>query len=115
MTRSRCVFCRIAAGETPASIVHRDDEVVAFHDVTPQAPTHILVIPTRHITSAAELGDGDRELVGRLILTATRIADQAGLQAGYRLVINTGRQAGQSVDHLHVHILGGRPMKWPPG
>jgi len=115
MTRSRCVFCRIVAGETPASIVHRDDEVVAFHDVTPQAPTHILVIPTRHITSAAELGDGDRELAGRLILTATRIADQAGLQAGYRLVINTGRQAGQSVDHLHVHILGGRPMKWPPG
>ena len=115
MTRSRCVFCRIVAGEAPASIVHRDDEVVAFHDVTSQAPTHILVIPTRHITSAAELSDGDRELVGRLILTAARIADQAGLQAGYRLVINTGRQAGQSVDHLHVHILGGRPMKWPPG
>ena len=112
---TRCVFCRIAAGAAPASIVYRDDEVVAFHDITPQAPTHILIIPIRHITSTAELADGDRELVGRLIWTATRIADQVELSAGYRLVINTGQQGGQAVDHLHVHLLGGRPMRWPPG
>ncbi len=112
---SRCLFCRIVAGELPAAIVHRDGEVIAFHDITPQAPTHILVVPTRHIGSAAELTDADSTLAGHLLTTAARIAQQAGLHTGYRLVINTGRQGGQSVDHLHLHILGGRPMKWPPG
>jgi len=110
-----CIFCRIAAGDLPATIVHRDDDIVAFRDVAPQAPTHILIIPTRHVASAAELGDGDREMAGRLLTAAVHIAAQAGLHAGYRLVINTGRQGGQSVDHLHIHVLGGRPMRWPPG
>lgn len=112
---SACPFCRIAAGEQPATIVHHDDDVIAFHDTDPQAPTHILVIPTRHIASAAALTDGDRELAGRLLITAARIAEQVGLQAGYRLVTNIGRQGGQSVHHLHIHILGGRRMTWPPG
>jgi len=112
---STCIFCRVVAGDMPASIVYRDDDVVAFHDIAPQAPTHILVVPVRHIASVAELGDDERDLAGRLITTAAHIAAQAGLQTGFRLVINTGRQGGQSVDHLHVHILGGRQMKWPPG
>jgi histidine triad (HIT) family protein len=112
---THCIFCRIASGDQPARIIHRDGEVVAFHDITPQAPTHILVIPARHIASVAALSDGDRELAGRLIVAAARIAEQAGLRAGYRLVTNVGKQGGQSVDHLHIHILGGRQMTWPPG
>ncbi len=115
MTDSRCLFCRIVAGEVPARIVHRDDDVIAFHDTNPQAPTHVLVIPTRHIRSVAELSDADRNVAGHLLLTAARVAGELGLQAGYRLVTNIGRQGGQHVDHLHVHLLGGRPMRWPPG
>jgi len=115
MTATPCMFCRIAAGEAPANIVYTDAEVIAFHDIMPQAPTHILVVPIRHIGSAAELDDDDQDLAGRLILIAARVAAQAGLSAGYRLVINNGRQAGQTVGHLHVHLLGGRPMRWPPG
>jgi histidine triad (HIT) family protein len=112
---SRCLFCRIAAGDLPATIVYRDADLIAFHDINPQAPTHILVIPTRHIASAAALTESDRDLAGRLLIAAARIAEQQGLQAGYRLVTNIGRQAGQAVDHLHIHILGGRRMSWPPG
>ncbi|HLF28439.1 MAG TPA: histidine triad nucleotide-binding protein [Anaerolineae bacterium] len=115
MSDSPCIFCRIVRGELPAAIVHRDEEVLAFHDSAPQAPTHILILPIRHIASVADLTDDDRELAGRLLLAAARIAEQVGLRAGYRLVTNSGRQAGQSVDHLHLHLLGGRPMKWPPG
>ncbi len=110
-----CLFCRIVRGDAPAAIVHRDDDVIAFHDTNPQAPTHILVIPTRHIASVAALAEADRELAGHLLLTAARIADQIGLQKGYRLVTSIGRQGGQHVDHLHLHILGGRQMRWPPG
>jgi len=110
-----CIFCRIAAGSLPATIVHRDEHVLAFHDAAPQAPTHILIIPMRHISSAAQLTEADSDLAGRLITTAARVAQEAGLRGGYRLVINTGRHGGQSVDHLHVHILGGRAMRWPPG
>ena len=110
-----CLFCRIAAGAVPASIVYRDDDAIAFHDTNPQAPTHILVIPVRHIASVAALAEEDRDLAGHLLLTAARIAEQAGLQKGYRLVTSIGRQGGQHVDHLHLHILGGRQMKWPPG
>lgn len=115
MTDPHCPFCRIAAGDSPATFVYRDDEVIAFHDTHPQAPTHILVVPTRHIASAAALTESDRDLAGRLLIAAARIAEQLGLHAGYRLVTNSGRQAGQSVDHLHIHVLGGRRMKWPPG
>jgi histidine triad (HIT) family protein len=110
-----CLFCRIIAGELPATIVYRDDDVIAFRDVHPQAPTHILVIPTRHIASVADAQDSDAALLGRLITVAKQIAQTEKLGAGYRLVINTGMQAGQSVFHLHVHLLGGRAMHWPPG
>jgi len=109
-----CLFCQIAAGERPATIVYRSDDVVAFRDIHPQAPTHILIIPTKHIVSVAEATVEDEGLIGRLVTTAKEIAQQANLQ-GYRLVINTGSQAGQSVFHLHVHLLGGRALQWPPG
>ncbi len=112
---SGCLFCRIIAGELPATIVYRDDDVIAFRDAHPQAPTHILVIPTRHITSVANVQDSDAALLGRLIIVAKQVAQTEKLDAGYRLVINTGTQAGQSVFHLHVHLLGGRAMHWPPG
>ncbi len=112
---SSCIFCRIAAGELPATIVYRSDDVIAFRDVHPQAPTHILVIPTRHIVSIAETQDSDNELLGRLIAVARQVAKAEKLEAGYRLVVNNGTQAGQSVFHLHVHLLGGRAMHWPPG
>jgi histidine triad (HIT) family protein len=109
------LFCQIAAGERPATIVYRDDEVLAIRDINPQAPTHILFIPAKHIVSVTEVTAEDEELIGRMITTAKAIAQQENLSKGYRLVINTGAQAGQSVFHLHVHLLGGRAMHWPPG
>ena len=112
---SACLFCQIAAGERPATIVHRSDDVVAFRDINPQAPTHILIIPVKHVVSVAEATVEDEELIGRLMTTAREIAQQENLSKGYRLVINNGAQAGQSVFHLHVHLLGGRAMHWPPG
>jgi histidine triad (HIT) family protein len=112
---SACPFCQIATGERPATIVHRSDDVVAFRDIHPQAPTHILIIPTKHIVSVTELAAEDEKLIGRLMTVAKEIAQQENLSKGYRLVINTGPQAGQSVLHLHVHLLGGRAMHWPPG
>jgi histidine triad (HIT) family protein len=110
-----CLFCQIAAGERPATIVYRSDDVVAFRDINPQAPTHILIIPTKHIVSVAEATVEDEGLIGRLLTTAREIAQQENLSKGYRLVINNGSQAGQSVFHLHIHLLGGRAMHWPPG
>ncbi len=110
-----CLFCQIAAGERPAAVVYRDNEVIAIRDIHPQAPTHILIIPVKHITSVDDLAPGDEGLFGRLALTAKQIAQQENLSKGYRLVINTGTQAGQSVFHLHLHLLGGRAMHWPPG
>jgi histidine triad (HIT) family protein len=111
-----CPFCRIAAGDLPADIVLSSDDVVAFRDINPQAPVHVLVVPRRHVANLAELTTSDRELAGRLMETATRIAQQEGVaESGYRIVINTGPHAGQAVHHLHVHVLGGRPMAWPPG
>ena len=112
---SACLFCQIATGERPATIVFRDDDVIAIRDINPQAPTHILLIPTKHIVSVAETTVEDEGLIGRLISVAKAIAQQENLSKGYRLVINTGPQAGQSVFHLHVHLLGGRAMHWPPG
>ncbi len=109
-----CLFCQIAAGERPATIVHRDDDVIAFRDINPQAPTHILIIPKKHIVSVADAAVEDEDLIGRLLITAREIAQQENLK-GFRLVINNGAQAGQSVFHLHVHLLGGRTMHWPPG
>jgi histidine triad (HIT) family protein len=109
-----CLFCQIAAGEHPATIVYRGDDVIAFRDINPQAPTHILIIPVKHIVSVAEATVEDEGLIGRLMTTAREIAQHENLK-GYRLVINTGSQGGQSVFHLHVHLLGGRAMHWPPG
>jgi len=109
------VFGRIIAREIPARIVHEDDRCLAFHDVAPQAPLHVLVIPKRPIPSLTALDDGDEALVGHLVLVATRLAARLGLADGYRLVVNCGRDGGQSVDHLHIHLLGGRALGWPPG
>jgi histidine triad (HIT) family protein len=113
---SDCIFCGIVAGSVPATIVRRDDDVVAFRDVNPQAPTHILVIPAEHVASAAELTPAHDHTWARLLHVAQSIADEEDLDgAGYRLVVNVGRHGGQTVDHLHVHLLGGRQMTWPPG
>jgi len=111
-----CLFCRIARGEIPATIVHEDDEVVAFRDVNPQAPTHVLVIPREHLSSAADLAADHAELLAAMFVAANRVAAADGVaDTGYRLVVNVGRDAGQSVDHLHLHVLGGRRLAWPPG
>jgi histidine triad (HIT) family protein len=113
---STCIFCKIAAGEIPAKKVHEDEEVVAFRDLNPQAPTHVLIIPKRHVPSLADAVEGDGALLGRLLLAARDIAVQEGIAgAGYRVVTNSGELGGQSVFHIHLHLLGGRPMTWPPG
>jgi histidine triad (HIT) family protein len=111
-----CLFCRIAAGSIPADRLHEDDLVVAFRDVAPRAPTHLLLIPRRHIASAAELTEADGPLLGRLFGVAADLARSQGIaDGGYRLVSNVGQWGGQTVDHLHVHLMGGRPFDWPPG
>lgn len=116
MADPTCLFCRIVSGEVPARLVHQDEVVVAFNDVNPQAPTHLLVVPTQHIASAADLTEADAPLLGRLFDVAARLARQAGVaESGYRMVANTGRDGGQTIDHLHFHLLGGRPFGWPPG
>jgi len=116
MTASACVFCRIAAGEIPARLAHSDELCVAFHDLNPQAPVHVLVVPRKHVGSLFDAGEGDRALLGELVLRASAIARDLGLaEDGFRLVVNTLEGAGQSVFHLHLHILGGRPLAWPPG
>ena len=112
-----CLFCRIVAGEIPADKVHEDEHVLAFRDINPQAPTHILVIPKTHIESAADLGHGseDAALSGRLLATTAELARREGLERGWRVVTNVGSDGGQSVQHLHLHLLGGRRLTWPPG
>ncbi len=111
-----CLFCQIISGTRPAAIVHKDHRLTALRDINPQAPTHILILPNRHIASVAEAEAGDEPLLGALLRAASRIAEKEGLMpGGYRLVVNTGPDAGQSVFHLHVHLLGGRRMRWPPG
>lgn len=116
MSAADCLFCRIVADEVPAAKLHEDDLVVAFRDVAPRAPTHVLVIPVEHIGSAAELSEEHGPLLGRLFSVAAEIARREGVaESGFRLVTNSGRAAGQTVDHLHVHLLGGRTLSWPPG
>ena len=116
MSENNCLFCRIIAGEIPSKRVYEDDLTFAFHDINPQAPTHVLIVPKKHIASLNEASQDDRELLGHLTLVASKLADQLGIVAGgYRTVINTGAGAGQSVWHIHVHLLGGRVMGWPPG
>ncbi len=111
-----CVFCRIVSGEAAAEILYQDDLVTAFRDTHPQAPTHILIVPNRHIRAVAALNPEEAELMSRMIIVANHLASQEGIaQSGYRLVINNGPQAGQSIYHLHLHLLGGRRMSWPPG
>ena len=113
---SECIFCKIAKGEIPAEKVYENDQVLAFRDLNPQAPVHILVIPRRHIATLNDLDEGDADLMGRLYLAAKRIAADEGIaESGYRTVINCNAGAGQTVFHVHLHLLGGRPMGWPPG
>lgn len=109
------IFGRILRREIPARIEHEDDLCLAFHDVAAQAPVHVLVIPKRPIASLADVADDDRDLLGHLVVVATTLAKKLGLANGYRLVVNCGPDGGQSVDHLHVHLLGGRQLRWPPG
>jgi histidine triad (HIT) family protein len=113
--RPDCTFCRIVGGNAPAQIVYRGEGVTAFRDIHPQAPVHILIVPDRHIARLDDAQPEDAELLGRLLLAARQLAEQEGLSDGYRLVLNTGPRAGQSVFHLHLHLLGGRSLRWPPG
>ncbi|HEY2351571.1 MAG TPA: histidine triad nucleotide-binding protein [Candidatus Acidoferrum sp.] len=112
---SDCLFCKIAAKEIPAKMVYEDPEIFAFEDIGPQAPTHLLICPRKHIASLNEAGGSDEAVLGRLQTVATKLAKERNLADGYRTVINTGPDAGQSVLHLHLHLLGGRSMRWPPG
>jgi histidine triad (HIT) family protein len=112
-----CLFCKIVAGEIPAKIVRRTEDALAFQDIDPRAPTHVLVIPTRHVPAVRDAAgaEGD-QVLARTLSFAAKVASELGLDArGYRIVTNTGPDAGQSVDHLHFHVLGGRKMSWPPG
>ena len=110
-----CLFCKIIDGSIPSAAVYKDDDCYAFADIDPKAPVHVLIVPRTHIASLAEATAADAPLLGRLLEVAARIARDKGLGKGYRAVVNTGPDGGQSVDHLHVHLLGGRPMAWPPG
>lgn len=111
-----CLFCKIAQQQIPATIIHQDDQVVAFRDISPQAPVHALVIPRRHITTLNDIGPADAGLLGHMIVTAQQIAAQDGIdETGFRLVMNCNRDGGQTVYHIHLHVLGGRSMHWPPG
>jgi len=111
-----CLFCKMASGEIQPDIVYEDDEILAFNDINPQAPTHVLVIPKRHIPTVNDMEAGDAELVGRLFLVAKKIAADRGFaDEGYRSLVNCNAGAGQTVFHVHLHVLGGRPLGWPPG
>jgi len=110
-----CLFCKIAEGSIPSTPVYQDSLCFAFSDIHPQAPVHILIIPREHFASLDDTSAEDRDLLGHLLLTAALIAHDKGLAKGYRVVINSGEDGGQTVDHLHLHLLGGRHMTWPPG
>ena len=116
MSHPDCLFCKIVAGEIPADVVHRTQDLLAFRDINPQAPVHILVIPTEHVTSLELALDGHRDLLGEMMLAARDIARTEGVaDAGYRTVMNIGADGGQTVHHVHLHLLGGRALTWPPG
>ncbi|HEX9810584.1 MAG TPA: histidine triad nucleotide-binding protein [Burkholderiales bacterium] len=111
-----CLFCKMVAGAIKPDTVYEDDEILAFRDIQPQAPVHVLIIPKRHIATLNDVSNGDASLLGRLLLTAKRVAEEMDIaEPGYRAVINCNRDGGQSVFHVHAHLLGGRRMKWPPG
>jgi len=116
MTDSDCLFCKIAAGEIDADVIFESDAVIAFRDINPQAPTHVLIIPTCHVSTINDLAESDTDLVGRLYLVAKEIAGREGIaEDGYRTVMNCNAAAGQTVFHVHLHLLGGRRLSWPPG
>jgi histidine triad (HIT) family protein len=116
MEMDMCLFCKMVSREVPAQILFEDDDVFAFADIRPATPTHALVIPKRHITSLNDAVASDAALLGKMMITAQKMAEQTGISAaGWRAVVNTGADAGQSVFHVHIHVLGGRPMAWPPG
>ena len=116
MAEQDCIFCRVATGDVQAEIIFQDDRCIAFRDINPQAPVHVLIIPREHIESLDDAGRSDEPLLGHILRVAARVANDEGLtESGFRTVINTGAGAGQSVLHLHLHVLGGRPMLWPPG
>lgn len=111
-----CLFCKIVARQIPASVVFEDDDILVFHDINPAAPVHVLVIPKEHLDSLTDASPVHQALLGKLLLAAKRVASLLGVEeAGYRVVLNTGNNAGQSVHHVHAHVLGGRMMAWPPG
>jgi histidine triad (HIT) family protein len=113
---SDCLFCGIVDGKVKANLVYQDDSIVAFKDIAPKAPVHILIIPRKHLVSVSEIAEADRALIGQIFLVAARLAREQGIaDGGYRIVVNSGADAGQSVFHLHYHLLGGRRMTWPPG
>ena len=114
-THSDCLFCKIVAGSIPAKREYEDSDVLAFADIGPKAPAHFLIIPKKHIASLAETVEEDTPLLGKLMAAATDLAQTKGLSGGYRVVVNTGDDGGQTVHHLHLHLLGGRQMTWPPG
>lgn len=116
MSEASCLFCKIRDQKIPADVVYRDEHVLAFKDISPKAPLHLLVIPLRHIATLPEAGAADAEVLGRLLLTGAKLATDAGVaESGFRVVMNTGPAAGQSVFHIHLHVLGGRVLEWPPG
>ena len=116
MSSDDCLFCKIVAGDIPADIVYQDDDVVAFRDISPQAPTHVLVIPRKHIATINDLEPSDADTVGKLFLAAKAIAKSEGIaESGYRVTMNCNEDGGQTVYHLHLHLLGGRRLTWPPG
>lgn len=111
-----CIFCRIANKEIPAKVVYEDDRVFAFHDINPQAPYHILVIPKKHLSTLLEISEEDKDLIGHIYMTINKIAQDLGFaERGFRVVVNCKEEAGQTVFHVHFHVLAGRPMDWPPG
>ncbi len=111
-----CIFCKIRDGQVPAKIIHRDEQVLGFEDIRPQAPAHMLFIPLQHVATANDFSPADAENIGRLFLAATKVARERGYaDNGYRLVMNCNRDAGQTVSHVHLHLLAGRHMRWPPG
>ena len=110
-----CIFCRIASGDISAAKIYEDDVTIAFRDLEPQAPVHLLVIPKKHIASLAHASAEDQSTLGRMLVVASQVAQEQGLTEGYRSVINTGKGGGQTVPHIHLHVMGGRQLSWPPG
>ncbi|QEK12365.1 histidine triad nucleotide-binding protein [Crassaminicella thermophila] len=110
-----CIFCKIVSKEIPSKVVYEDDDIMAFHDIEPQAPTHVIVIPKKHIQSIDHIYEEHKELLGHILLSIKNIAKELGLEDGYRVVNNCGELGGQTVNHIHFHLLGGRQLQWPPG